>query len=147
VKLEEAPVVGQLGPLPDGIDEPYWAGLAEGQVRIQRCAGCGAWIWGPQSICPECRRFGPEWVAIEPRGRIFSWTRTWQKFAVEFAPVVPYVTVLVELPDAGSRRILGLLLGDDMSDPRIGEPVVGVIQPPSPLTSGYAVLRWERPAG
>ena len=146
MNLHEAPVVGEIGPLPDGLDEPYWDGLARGVVTIQRCGGCGAWLWGPRWACPECLRPEPDWVEVEPRGRIFTWTRTWQKFAPEFADHVPYVTVLVELPHAGNRRLLGLLLGDDSVDPRIGEEVRGVIQPSSELTSNAAVLRWERPA-
>lgn len=144
--LRDAPVIGEIVSLPDGLDDPFWQGLAEGVVRIQRCPRCERWIWGPRWVCPECHRVEPEWVDVEPSGRIFSWTRTWQKFAPEFADHVPYITVLVELPDAGERRLLGLLLGDDKDDPHIGQEVHGVIQPPSALTSHSAVLRWERVA-
>lgn len=143
MKLDEAPVIGQIDVLPDGLDEPYWSGLRQGAVRMQRCRNCRQWIWGPQSMCPECHAFELDWVDIEPTGRIYTWTRTWQKFAPEFAPHVPYITVLVELPQAGARRMLGLLVGDDDRTPRIGDEVVGVIQPASDLTTGYAVLRWQ----
>lgn len=144
MRLEEAPVVGSIGPRPDGLDAPYWDGLVEGRLRIQQCDKCERWIWGPQWACPQCLRVEPGWVEIEPSGRVYSWTRTWQKFAPEFSPLVPYVTVLVELPHAGDRRLLGLLVGDDSLDPRIGEEVRGVFQNPSEITSNAAVLRWER---
>ena len=144
MKLDQAPVIGEIHPMPDGLDEPFWAGLASGALMIQRCPACHAWIWGPQWMCQVCHRFDPEWVEVEANGQIYSWTRTWQKFAPEFAEKVPYITVLVELAEAGNRRLLGLLLGDDTVDPRIGEQVEGVIQPPSPLTSNVAVLRWQR---
>jgi uncharacterized protein len=146
VRLEEAPVIGQIGPRPDGLDAPYWEGLAQGRLLLQRCAGCRDWIWGPLWMCPSCHKVDPVWEAVEPAGQIFAWTRTWQKFAPEFAAHVPYVTVLVELPHAGGRRLLGLLLGNDRVDPQLGEPVEGIIQPPSALTTGAAVLRWRRPA-
>jgi hypothetical protein len=58
------------------------------------------------------------------------------------ANLVPYVNVLVELPHAGNRRLLGLLVGDD-AGLAIGAEVVGVIQKPSTLTNNHAVLRWE----
>ena len=145
VRLDEAPVVGLIGPRPDGLDAPYWDGLAAGKLRLQRCAACDEWIWGPLWMCPSCHQVDPAWVEVDPIGSVYAWTRTWQKFAPEFAAHVPYVTVLVELPHAGGRRILGLLLGDDMVDPSIGEAVEGVFQLPSPLTGGAAILRWQRP--
>lgn len=145
MRLEEAPVIGTIGARADGLDSEYWDGLAEGKLRIQRCEPCGEWIWGPRWMCPRCLALGPGWTEVAPVGRIYSWTRTWQKFAQEFESHVPYITVLVELPHAGGRRHLGLLLGDDRIDPSIGEPVEGVFQPPSSITSHAAVLRWQRP--
>lgn len=145
MKLDETPVIGEIGTLPDGLDQPYWDGLANGVLKIQRCPQCTTWIWGPQWLCPTCHHLHPDWVEVEPTGLIYTWTRTWQKFAPEFADHTPYITVLVELPHAGSRRILGVLLGDDHIDPKIGEPAQGVIQAASPLTSNTAILRWQRP--
>jgi uncharacterized OB-fold protein len=75
---------------------------------------------------------------------VFTWIRTWQEFTPELAGKVPFVTVVVELPDAGGVRLVGILLGDDSVDPRIGDPVDGVIQPGCELTGGAAVLRWRR---
>ena len=95
-------------------------------------------------MCADCHRFGPDWVEVEAVGTVFSWTRTWQRFSAEFADAVPYITVLVELPHAGGRRVLGILVGDDSLDPQIGAPVVGRIQAPSDLTSNMPILRWER---
>ena len=147
MNLDEAPVIGPIESLPDGLDQPYWDGLARGVVLIQRCPSCATWIWGPRWLCPTCLAHEPEWVEVEPNGFIFTWTRTWQKFAPEFADHVPYVTVVVELPHAGGRRLIGLLIGDDAEDPHIGDPVRGTIQAASTLTSGTAVLRWERSPG
>jgi uncharacterized OB-fold protein len=144
MELDEVPVIGEIGPMPDGLDEPFWTGLQRGVLMIQRCEGCSIWIWGPQWLCPTCHRFDPAWVEVEPRGRIYSWTRTWQSFAAEFADHLPYVTVLVELPGAGGRRLLGILVDDDDQSPVIGEPVEGVIQPPSERTTHMPVLRWRR---
>jgi uncharacterized OB-fold protein len=144
VDLEHAPVIGTVGPVADGRDIPFWDGLAEGRLLIQHCPGCGAWVWPTQWACPECHRFDPVWEEVEPRGTVFSWTRTWQKFTPEFASLVPYITVVVELDGAGGTRLLGLLLGNDELDPVLGEPVEGVFQAPSELTTGAGVLRWRR---
>lgn len=144
MELEDAPVVGAVGPRPDGLDVAFWEGLAAGRLLLQRCPACATWIWGPQPACPSCLRREPDWQEVAPRGRIFTWTRTWQPFAPSFADRLPYVTVVVELPHAGGRRLVGLLLGDDRVDPRIGDEVTGAIQAPCQRTGGVAVLRWRR---
>ena len=78
------------------------------------------------------------------KGTVFTWTRTWQPFVPEFAESLPYITVVVELEGAGGTRLVGILLGDQRRDPELGEPVEGVIQLASELTSGVPVLRWQR---
>lgn len=140
------PAVGQIGPAADGVDEPYWLGLREGQLRIQRCGACGRWIWAPQWRCGACGSFDLHWADAAPRGRIYSWVRTWHPFAPELAAHVPYVTALVELPDADGVRLLGILVADKNADVRIGQTVAAAIQPASDITSGWPVLRW-RPIG
>jgi uncharacterized OB-fold protein len=135
------PVIGKVGPRPDGIDAPFWAALAGGELKLQRCSICRTWIWGPQWVCPECRTMEPGWEATPMRGTIFTWTRTHQPFVPDFKDHLPYVTVVVELPGAGGRRLLGLLLGD--TPPRIGDPVEGVIED----VDGVAVLRWRASRG
>ena len=147
MKLETAPVVGKLAPLADGLDAPYWSGLAEGRLVIQRCPACSTWLWAPSWICRGCHHHGLDWHEVEPRGHVYSWTRTWQPFAAEFADHVPYVSVLVELADAPGCRLMGVLLGDDTVDPVIGVEVRGIIQPASKLTSQMPVLRWQRDEG
>ena len=64
-------------PEPDGVSAPYWNGLREGVLRVQRCAHCQAWQFGPEWICHACLQFDPAWVEVEPSGLIFSWERIW----------------------------------------------------------------------
>lgn len=150
--LQNAPVTGSIGPRPDGLDLPYWSGLSEGRLVVQRCDACAAWIWGPMWICPHCRHDQLTWTEVDPSGRIYTWTRTYQPFSPEFADTVPYLAVLVELPHAGSIRLLGILLGDQERDPQIGEAVTGVFQRPDsahepiaePDAETPTVLRWTR---
>src|SRR5690606_42027377 len=56
---------------------PYWSGLREGVLRVQRCSHCQAWQFGPEWICHACLRFDPAWAEVEPVGRIYSWERVW----------------------------------------------------------------------
>jgi uncharacterized OB-fold protein len=128
-----------IGPRPDGLDARFWEALSEGHLELQRCSACRAWIWGPQWVCPECHTLEPGWEATPMHGTIFTWTRTHHPFMDGFE--VPYTTVVVELPEAGGRRLLGLLLGD--APPTIGASVEGVIED----VDGVAVLRWSPSSG
>jgi hypothetical protein len=68
--------------------------------------------------------------------------RAQQAFSPSMKNIVPFVTLLVELPDAGMRRLFGILVGSEDSL-NIGANVVGVFQTPSELTHGRPVLRWK----
>lgn len=107
-----------------GADGPYWSALHEGRLELPRCAGCGRWHWPAPFRCAECGSQDLEWVAREPGGMIYSWTRTWHRFdGVDRFPI-PFVSVLVELPDAGNIRLLGRF-EEEAGAPAIGMPVRG----------------------
>ncbi|WP_109529522.1 MULTISPECIES: Zn-ribbon domain-containing OB-fold protein [Nocardia] len=132
------------GPAEDGLDQPYWDGLRAGELRLQRCTRCREWIWGPQWICGHCHTFDPGWEPVDPVGTVYSWSRSHYPFITELAERVPYVTVLVALPNAGNRRVLGILTGEDTDRVRIGDPVTGHIELDEGAT--WPLLRWRRGA-
>lgn len=142
IRLEDAPAVGRPGRDLAGLDGPYWDGLAQGELRLQCCAECRSWIWSPQPRCGTCGAWDPPWQATPMCGEVYSWTRSHHAFAPEVAAFVPYVTLLVALPEAGGRRLMGLLVGPE-EGLRIGAPVEGVIQAASPLTRDTPLLRWK----
>jgi uncharacterized OB-fold protein len=47
--------------LPDPDSAPYWEGIANGELRYQRCGACDAAIFYPRSICPACGTPDPQW--------------------------------------------------------------------------------------
>lgn len=130
-------------PEPDGVSAPYWSGLREGLLRVQRCAHCQAWQFGPEWICHACLKFDPAWVAVEPSGEIYSWERVWHPAHPALKAHGPYLAVLVELPHAGRVRMVGNLLGDPMQDVRIGAPVEGVFEHHPQASPPYSLLQWR----
>lgn len=129
-------------PEPDGLSAPYWAGLREERLLVQRCAHCGTWQFGPEWICHHCHAFDPEWVEIEPRGRIYSWERVWHPAHASLKNHGPYLAVLVELPYAGLVRMVGNLLGDPMQTVAIGAEVRGVYEHHHQADPAYSLLHW-----
>ena len=136
------PWMNITGPSPDGLDTPHWEGLRAGKLLLQRCLRCQTWTWSPRPICPACHSFDTGFEPVDPVGTIYSWTRTWQPFARESTGHLPYVVVLVALPAAGDRRVLGVLADSDGVTPQIGAPVRGQIEQP-PDEQHWPLLRWH----
>ena len=139
---ETPPWVGLTGPSADGLDAAHWEGLRDGRLLLQRCGRCATWIWSPRPICPACHSFNMGFEAVDPVGTVYSWTRTWQPFTPEATGHLPYLVVLVELPAADGRRILGVLNPADGLTPRIGAAVRGTIERP-PDDRYWPLVRWH----
>jgi uncharacterized OB-fold protein len=121
-------------PQPDGLDAPFWDGLREEKIVLQRCAACARYQWGPEHVCYDCGSFDVGWAeAPRPadgsyRGAVFSWERVWHAVDASLAAVVPYVVVLVELPDAYGVRLIGNLVDPPDGPVRIGAGVSPVFE-------------------
>lgn len=127
----------------EGLSAPYWDGLAQHELRVQRCETCGCWQFGPEHLCHVCHAFDPVWTAVAARGRIFSWERVWHPAHPALAGHGPYLVVLVELTDAGGIRQLGNLLGDPMQPIEIGSEVEGVFEDHGSADPAFTLLHWR----
>lgn len=139
---ENGPILPEVfapQPLPTGLDRPFWDGLLEGCVVIQRCDSCAGWQFPPEVICHQCRSFELSWRPVEPHGIIHSWTRAWHPANAAFSEHVPYLIVLVELPEAGGIRLIGNLCGDPLQTVRVGMAVSPVFEPHG---DRYTLLQW-----
>ena len=128
---------------PDGLSAPFWAGLREERLRVQRCSRCRTWQFGPEWICHQCHAFDPEWVEVPAEGRIYSWERVWHPVHPVLQDRCPYLAVVVELPHAGSVRLVGNLLGDAQQEVRIGAEVAGVYEHHPEASPPYSLLQWR----
>ena len=130
-------------PMNDGLDKPYWDGLKEGKLLVQRCGACGAWQWGPEWICHECDSLDMTWEEVAGDGVIYSWERPWHPVHPALRDHGPYLVVLVELPHAGNIRMIGNLLGDPMQEVKIGARVKAVFEPHGEGDDAYTLLQWR----
>lgn len=125
-------------------DDQFWRGLEDGTFQLPRCSGCQSWTWPAHFRCGRCGSWEFDWVALEPRGVVFTYTRTRYAFdrVMERKDQVPYVTIVAEIPEADNVRVMGVLQGDE-AGLAIGARVKGVIAPPSPTTKNYPSIRWQ----
>lgn len=131
----------------DGLSAPYWTGLQQNRLLVQRCPLCKTWQFGPEWLCHHCHSFEIEWTTVEPRGRIFSWERVWSPSHDVLRGHGPYLAVLVELPHAGNVRMVGNLLGDPMQAVAIGADVEGVFEHHPESAPPYSLLQWQITGG
>jgi uncharacterized OB-fold protein len=102
-------------PLPDVDDEltaGYFAGAAEGELRIPRCTACARWCWYPEPTCPACGG-ALAWTATSGRGLLFSWVVVERAFLPAFAEMVPFLTALIALDEDPAVRIVTRLVDVD----------------------------------
>jgi uncharacterized protein len=105
-------------PLPaiDGADAPFWQGLRHREVRMQRCAGCGAFRFPATRFCSHCRSESSQWTAVEPAGVIETWCVFQKAYFKGFE--VPYTVIQVRL-DCGVR-LFSNPVGVDADSLRLG---------------------------
>lgn len=134
-------------PEPDGLSKPFWEGLKEGRLRLQKCNACGKFQWGPEWICHQCHSFDVGWEEVDPVGKIYSWTRVWHPTHSSLNHRGPYIVVVVELPGAGGVRMVGNLLGDAQQPVKLGASVRGVFEYHNAVEPNFALLQWETTPG
>jgi uncharacterized OB-fold protein len=101
--------------------EPFFAGAKVGELRVQRCRGCGTLRFPARAICSECLSTDAEWVAVSGRGTVFSFNVMHQVYHPGFAAEVPYAVVIVQLEEG--PRLISNVVGVPPSAIRIGMPV------------------------
>lgn len=93
-------------PSPIGLAAEFYAHVARGELRFQRCA-CGVWRHPPRHRCGACGSSDWTWERSSRRGRVFTWTVSHRAFDPAFADALPYAIVVVEL-DEGPRVVCNL---------------------------------------
>jgi uncharacterized OB-fold protein/acyl dehydratase len=117
-----SPPGGVIRPVTSPDTEFFWAGAADGELRVQRCGGCGVLRHPPGPMCPSCGAMSsrpPGYVVAAGTGEVYS-------YVVHHHPPVPgkklpVVIALVQLTEG--VRMTGELLGASAGQVRIGLPV------------------------
>lgn len=104
----------------DDLNRPYWDGLAQGILRVQRCRACeNAWL-PPRDTCPSCLAADPAWTEASGHGTVVSWVVYHKAYHDAFRGRVPYNVAIVALEE-GPRLITNIVAPNDALS--IGMPV------------------------
>ncbi len=103
------------------LNEHFWRGGADGELRFLRCQDDGTYVHPPAPICPEClgKNVSPE--AVSGRATVLTYTLNHQQWVP--SPDHPYCIAIVELEEQPGLRLMTNVVNCPAEDVRIGMPV------------------------
>jgi uncharacterized OB-fold protein len=127
-------------PEPSAVTRPFWDGLREGRLRLQRSRTTGQWVFYPRAVSPFGAGDELDWQDASGRGTVYSFTIARRPTAPQWEGETPYVIAIVEL--AEGPRLITNIVGCDPESVRIGMPVTAEF---TPVTDEITLLHF-RPA-
>ena len=109
-------------PQPDDISRPFFEGAQRGELVIQRCAGCRAYLAPGSRACTECLSESLEWVPASGRATLFTFAIMHQRYHPGFFDEIPYNIAVVELEEG--PRLNTNIVGVPNERLRVGMPLV-----------------------
>jgi uncharacterized OB-fold protein len=98
----------------------FWDGIAEGELRVARCASCGTCTLREQS-CLTCGASERAWVAATGRGSVKTFVIFHRGYQTYWATQVPYNVAVITLEDG--PELLTNVVGVAPEDIVVGAPV------------------------
>ncbi len=108
-------------PQPDEASLPFFEGARRGELMIQRCTACQAYLAPGSHVCTECMSSAIEWARASGRGTLHTFGIMHQRYHPGFADVLPYNIAVVEL--AEGPRINTNIVGIPNDRLRVNMPV------------------------
>jgi hypothetical protein len=117
-------------PHPTAVSMPFWQAAKRHELQIQRCGKCGAHVFYPREVCPDCLSSDLSWVKVSGKGTLYSYTVAQAPTHPAFAADVPYVIAIVEL--AEGPHITTNIVGSKPEELQVGIPVVATFDDVTP---------------
>ena len=106
-------------PRPTETSQPHWDGCKQGELLVQQCTDCNAYVFIPQESCTGCQGSNLHWVKSSGKGVLYSYTIVFRPQRIEFE--VPYVVAIVELEEGW--HMLSNLIECDLDAVKVGMSV------------------------
>ena len=108
-------------PQPDDLSRPYFEGALRGELMIQRCDACRAFLAPGSRLCTECLNESLSWTAVSGRATLHTFGIMYQRYHPGFADEIPYNIAVVEL--AEGPRLNTNIVGVPNDVLRVGMPL------------------------
>lgn len=103
------------------LSAPFWDGLQEGLLLMQRCGACGHHWLPARRECPHCLRDAASWVPATGLARLVSWVVYHTPLHPAFESQLPYNVAVVELQEG--PRLVSNIVGVSPDQLRIDQPL------------------------
>ena len=90
------------------LTRPYWDAIQRGELHLQRCEDCGAWVYYPNPWCRACYSTRLRWTRCAGTGSVYSYSIVHYPPFAAFAADVPYVLATIAL-DEGPHLMTNLV--------------------------------------
>ena len=118
--------LAELIPDPTDISEPFWKGLNDKTLRLQRCGKCDTHQHPPERFCYSCGSDSIELATASGGGEVYSFIVVHQPYHAAFRDRIPYVVATVQLDEG--PRMLGAIFDVDPNSISIGMRVQARIE-------------------
>lgn len=79
--------------------EPYWNGLRNEELLVQRCKACDRAFFPPRLVCPYCSSTNIDWFAASGGGEVYTYTILEWPPRGEWSDKTPYNNALIHLDE------------------------------------------------
>jgi uncharacterized OB-fold protein len=119
-------------PLPQATSwsKPFWDGVRNRELLIQRCADCRRAIFFPKLFCPFCLSRNVSWERASGRGRIYSFTVVTNNAPSPFLDQLPLIVAIITLDEG--VRLMSNIVQCDPEQLHCDQPVEVVFDPLGP---------------
>jgi len=97
--------------------EGFYKFVSEGKLMATKCSKCGTMLLPPRPLCPKCFSTSFEWVKLNGRGKLLSYTVI-HVSPPQFESMAPYVVGIVKLEEG--LRLPGMIRGVEPEKIRVG---------------------------
>jgi hypothetical protein len=111
-------------PVADEVSKPFWEGVNQRKLLVQRCATCRRFQFPPDGSCASCSSAELSFEEVSGRGAVFSFTETVSGARHPyFQSISPYLVGLVQLEEQEGLIFASNFPGSKYADLEIGAPV------------------------
>lgn len=109
------------------LSKVFWDGCKEEKLLYQHCKDCGEVIFFPKYLCPNCMSHNLEWLESKGRGKIDTFTVTYNFAPPAFMAEVPYCVAIIDMDEG--YRMMSNMVECDFDELECDTPVEVVFDP------------------
>ncbi|GGF27418.1 hypothetical protein GCM10010954_28100 [Halobacillus andaensis] len=110
--MSQQPNISLPAPTITPVSQPFWDGIKEGKLVLQKCDSCKEWIFYPREHCPHCFHHSLTWKEATGCGKLKTWSVIHRAGHPAWQERTPYVVGIVELIE-GPSLLTHLLLNEE----------------------------------